>query len=61
MTDNYGDGWGGLIIGIRQGSSITSTFGSGFTNGSTYGPLTVQVKKNMFAELVVIQYANWTN
>lgn len=49
MTDNYGDGWGGLIIGIRQGSSITSTFGSGFTNGSTYGPLTVQVKKNMFA------------
>jgi hypothetical protein len=60
LVDSYGDGWQGLILGIRQGSNMTSTFGSGFTNGSNYGPVSLLVKKNVFADLVVVQFANYT-
>jgi hypothetical protein len=49
LIDSYGDGWNGLVIGIRQGGAITSTIGQGFTNGSTYGPVTVLVKQNIYA------------
>lgn len=47
MTDSYGDGWNGLIIGVKQGTNWTSTFGSGFNSGSSYGPVTIQVKNNV--------------
>jgi hypothetical protein len=60
MVDSYGDGWQGLTIGIRQGSNIVSTFGTGFNSGSSYGPVNITVKKNIFADLVVVQYANYT-
>lgn len=58
--DTYGDGWSGLILGIRQDGLITSTFGQGFQNGSNFGPLIIPVKQNVFAEIVVVQYANYT-
>ena len=35
MTDSYGDGWNGAVIGIYQSGILISTFGNGFTSGSS--------------------------
>jgi len=35
MTDSYGDGWNGAVIGIYQNGTLISTFGNGFTSGSS--------------------------
>lgn len=61
MTDSYGDGWNGLVLGIKQDGAWTSTFGSQFTSGSSYSPVTLQVKANKHAKLEVAVYASYTN
>lgn len=35
MTDTYGDGWDGTVIGLRQSGILVGTFGTGFSTGSS--------------------------
>lgn len=44
MTDSYGDGWNGYVMGIRQGNSIVTVFGEQFKAGTDQGPVEVQIK-----------------
>ena len=60
MSDSYGDGWEGTVIGIRQNGIVTSTFGNQFNSGTNYGPVFINVKKNVSAELVVTQISFFT-
>lgn len=60
MTDTYGDGWHGLSLGIRQNNEIVSRFGEQFTHGSSYPNITVNVRNNQFAELIVLVHASYT-
>ena len=53
MTDSYGDGWNGYIIGIRQKNSIITVFGDNFIQGSTQGPITVEIPSNIQTDIVV--------
>lgn len=41
MTDSYGDGWNGNVIGFRQGGVVVATAGSSFTTGS--GPVSLNI------------------
>ena len=47
MSDSYGDGWNGTILGIRQNEILVGTFESGFTKGLSM--LTeVKIRGNVF-------------
>ena len=61
MYDSYGDGWNGNILGFRQNGNIIATFGSEFTFGKLYGPLTVKIPGNLLTQIVVVQYGSWRN
>ena len=61
MTDSFGDGWNGNILGIKQNNDIVGTFGSTFTSGSSKGPLYVFIKAGISAQIVVSQLGNKTN
>jgi len=41
MTDSYGDGWAGMVFGLKQNGVNVGSFGLGFTAGSAYGPITL--------------------
>lgn len=43
MTDYYGDGWNGNIIGIKQNGTVFATFGQNFTAGKVYGPIQITI------------------
>lgn len=43
MTDSYGDGWNGYILGIRQKNSIVTVFGENFKKGASQGPITIDI------------------
>ena len=47
MTDSWGDGWNGNILGIKQNGTIIGTFGGGFSAGSSYGPAYITVQNNI--------------
>lgn len=53
LTDSYGDGWNGYVFGIRQKNSIVTVFGNEFTNGAKQGPIEIEVKSGIEAEIVV--------
>ncbi len=59
MTDSYGDGWNGAVIGIYQNGTLISTFGNGFT------PLAVQNQPpsplcdGFTADLIAESAGNW--
>lgn len=44
MTDSYGDGWEGTILGIKQNGVVKGTFGDAFTSGSSSGPVYITVQ-----------------
>ena len=46
MSDSYGDGWNGNILGIKQNNTMVGTFGSNFTTGSSSGPVYITVQGN---------------
>lgn len=54
MTDSYGDGWNGNVLGIRQNGSVIGTFGAGFTSGSSSGPLLITVAADLLAQIFVV-------
>ena len=47
MTDSFGDGWNNNIISLKQNNSIVGTFDENFTNGSSSGPIYINVVKNI--------------
>lgn len=47
LTDQYGDGWNGAEMEIRQGSNLIATLGSNFTYGYTFiQSVSLQSNKN---------------
>lgn len=61
LTDSYGDGWNGNVLGFRQGGTIVGTFGQDFTNGFTYGPVYVALNHNVSTEIVVVTIGDFTS
>lgn len=55
MTDSFGDGWNGNVIGIRQNNTIVATFGGSFTSGSAAGPILIQIYGRTETRIVVSQ------
>jgi hypothetical protein len=57
MTDTYGDGWGGNILGFRQNGVIQN-----FTmqSGRTSGPKPFQFQKYVNVDIVVSRIASYT-
>lgn len=60
LTDSFGDGWNGNVLVIRQGS-INVAFGSTFTTGRTFGPLSIQVNSNAEVTIEVSVLGTKTN
>ena len=60
MTDAVGDGWNDNVFGIRQNNTIVTTFGSGFIDGSSYGPINISVMRNVHATLVLVSIGSST-
>lgn len=58
MSDSYGDGWNGNILGIKQNKTIVSTF---LLSGSTGGPLSIIVQGNLPTQVFIHQLGNKTN
>lgn len=59
MTDSWGDGWNGNVIGIKANGAIIQNFGSKFLDGSTFGPVKIQVPSKTDLEVVVVVYSSW--
>jgi len=54
MTDTYGDGWDGTVIGLRQSGILVGTFGgAGFTSGST-ATASVALCPGLVTEIVLV-------
>jgi hypothetical protein len=47
MSDSYGDGWNGNILGFMQNKVVVGTFGSNFTKGSSSGPVKVTINSKV--------------
>jgi hypothetical protein len=60
MTDDFSDGWGGIVFGLTQNGVSVGTFGSGFVWGSSYGPITLSIPSQKLTKVVVAQYGDWT-
>lgn len=60
MSDSFGDGWEGSILGIKQNGLIAGTFGSAFTYGRSSGPVYLSVIGNVWAQIVVTQLGIFT-
>ncbi|MEQ9261921.1 MAG: hypothetical protein RLP14_02050, partial [Owenweeksia sp.] len=43
LFDSFGDGWNGAEISLVQSGVSLGTFGAGFTTGSTFGPVSVDL------------------
>lgn len=61
MTDSYGDGWEGSILGFKQNGVVIAQFGNGFANGKTFGPSIVTIPGNINTEIVVFQKGDYTS
>jgi len=53
LSDSFGDGWNGNIIGIKQNNTIIGTFGNTFTTGTTNGPFYIVVQANAEVRIIV--------
>lgn len=54
MKDSGGDGWNGYVFGVKQDGEVVSTFGEGFTSGSTSSVSDLGVGLNKTAEIFVV-------
>jgi hypothetical protein len=61
MSDTYGDGWNGNVLGIKQNNTIVGTFGDTFTTGSAVNPVYIVVQGDFQAEIVVLQAGTKSN
>lgn len=53
MSDSFGDGWNGYVMGVRQQNSIITVFGEEFKSGSEQGPIDIEIKSGVETEIVV--------
>lgn len=61
MTDSYGDGWDGTVLGFKQNGVIVGTFGQGFTNGFSYPPVNVPLCPDLTTQIVVVELGGYTD
>ena len=61
MTDSWGDGWDGTVLGFKQNGVIVGTFGQGFTNGYSYPPVNVPLCPDLPTQIVVVAPGGYTN
>lgn len=61
LTDSFGDGWNGNILAVKQNGIVMGTFGSGFTTGTSSGPVYITVVGNQEAQVVISTLGSWTN
>ena len=54
LTDTYGDGWNGNILGIKQNNTVVGVIGDTFTDGSSSGPFYFTVRGNSEVRIVVL-------
>ena len=60
MTDSFGDGWEGTVLGIKQNGALVGTFGSAFTSGYSSGPVYITLQTGIEAQIVVSVLGTWT-
>jgi hypothetical protein len=60
LSDSYGDGWDGTVLGFKQDGIIMTTFGEGFTNGFHFGPVEVLLCPGFETQIVVVELGGWT-
>ncbi len=54
MTDTYGDGWDGTVVGLRQSGILVGTFGgAGFATGAS-ATATVALCPDLLTEIVLV-------
>lgn len=53
LSDSYGDGWNGNVLGFKQNRTLISTFGTAFTTGTSRGPFFITVTNNLNIQIVV--------
>jgi hypothetical protein len=59
MTDVYGDGWDGTVIGLRQSGILVGTFGgSGFTTGGS-ATATIALCPGVNTEIVLVNAGSY--
>lgn len=61
MTDSYGDGWNGNILGIKRGSNIIATFGEYFNSGFTHEDIVLSLEEDSLFQVIVIQLGSFTS
>lgn len=59
MTDSWGDGWNGNVIGLKQEGMMIANFGSNFTSGHEFGPVTVKIPSGISTKIVVYVMGSW--
>ena len=59
MTDAYGDGWNGVVLGFRQ-NGITQNFGQSFTNGAQFPNTIYTFQKSKNVDIIVTTPGLWT-
>ena len=60
LTDTWGDGWNGNVLGIAHDGKLVAEFGQDFTYGSQYGPIHFTLPEGYEFEIVVVVYSLWT-
>ena len=61
MTDSFGDGWNGNVLGIKQNNTVVALFGNLFTAGYSSGPLYFIVQGNLATQIAVTTLGTKTN
>lgn len=56
LIDSAADGWNGNQLMISQGEDMMLPFGGAFSTGSRYGPIKVELEKNMETRVEVFKY-----
>jgi len=59
LTDQYGDGWNGVILAFRQ-NNATQNFGQNFTTGAEYPITAYTFQKYKQVDIVVNTFGLWT-
>ena len=59
ITDSYGDGWEGTVLGFKQNGVVVSNFT--LANGYSAGPTSYSFQKLLNVSVIVYVLGNYTN
>ena len=59
LTDAYGDGWNGVVLGFRQNGTIQN-FGQTFTSGAEFPNTIFTYQKLKTVDIIVTTHGLWT-